>query len=77
MEQLGPGVEVQEKQNPNLFLIGASLQRLLSGAEDLGLFKEFSDGSMRGFTCANKQNFKEFQGKICFQIWLQFENEIS
>ncbi|KAJ0000058.1 hypothetical protein NQD34_011900 [Periophthalmus magnuspinnatus] len=62
VEQLGPGVEDQEKQNPNLFLIGASLQRLLSGAEDLGLFKQFNDGSMRSFTCANKHNFKDFQG---------------
>uniref|UniRef100_A0A8C6ST99 Anoctamin n=1 Tax=Neogobius melanostomus TaxID=47308 RepID=A0A8C6ST99_9GOBI len=62
VEQLRPGLGVQEKQNPNLFLIGASLQRLLSGAEDLGLFKEFNDGSMRGFTCTNKQNFKDFQG---------------
>uniref|UniRef100_A0A8C6STL6 Anoctamin n=1 Tax=Neogobius melanostomus TaxID=47308 RepID=A0A8C6STL6_9GOBI len=61
VEQLRPGLGVQEKQNPNLFLIGASLQRLLSGAEDLGLFKEFNDGSMRGFTCTNKQNFKDFQ----------------
>lgn len=63
VEQLGPGVSTQEKYNPNIFLVGASWQRLLSGAEDLGLFKEFSDGSMRAFTCANKLNFKEFKGK--------------
>lgn len=62
VEQLGLGIGVQEKPNPNVFVIGASLQRLLSGAEDLGLFKEFNDGSMRGFTCANKQSFKDFQG---------------
>uniref|UniRef100_A0A8C2Z468 Anoctamin n=1 Tax=Cyclopterus lumpus TaxID=8103 RepID=A0A8C2Z468_CYCLU len=62
LEQLGPGVSAQEKENPNLFLVGATRQRLLSGAEDLGLFKEFHDGSMRGFTCANKHNFKDFQG---------------
>ncbi|XP_072316202.1 anoctamin-10 [Eucyclogobius newberryi] len=62
VERLGPGIADQEKQNPNVFLIGASLQRLLSGAEDLGLFKEFSDGSMRGFTCSNKNSFKDFQG---------------
>uniref|UniRef100_A0A7N6AKD6 Anoctamin n=1 Tax=Anabas testudineus TaxID=64144 RepID=A0A7N6AKD6_ANATE len=62
VEQLGPGVSTQEKYNPNIFLVGASWQRLLSGAEDLGLFKEFSDGSMRAFTCANKLNFKEFKG---------------
>uniref|UniRef100_A0A673CEI1 Uncharacterized protein n=1 Tax=Sphaeramia orbicularis TaxID=375764 RepID=A0A673CEI1_9TELE len=49
-----------EKDNPNIFLVGASWQRLLSGAEDLGLFKEFNDGSMRAFTCANKHNFKDF-----------------
>lgn len=64
VEQLGPGIGAQEKQNHNIFLVGASLQRLLSGAEDLGLFKEFNDGSMRGFICANKQNFKDFQGKV-------------
>ncbi|XP_056290379.1 anoctamin-10 [Pseudoliparis swirei] len=62
VEQLGPGDGAQEKENPNLFLVGATWQRLLSGAEDLGLFKEFHDGSMRGFTCANKHDFKDFQG---------------
>ncbi|XP_077431329.1 anoctamin-10 isoform X3 [Vanacampus margaritifer] len=50
----------KEKENPNIFLVAASCQRLLSGAEDLGLFKEFSDGSMRSFTCINSHNFKEF-----------------
>lgn len=64
VEQLGPGVGGQEKENPNMFLVGASWQRLISGAEDVGLFKEFSDGSMRGFTCANKHSFKDFQGKV-------------
>ncbi|XP_037830354.1 anoctamin-10 isoform X2 [Kryptolebias marmoratus] len=63
VEQLGPGVGAQEKDNPNLFLVGASWPRLLSGAEDVGLFKEYSDGSMRGFTCANKHNFKHFKGE--------------
>uniref|UniRef100_A0A3B3Z3P5 Anoctamin n=1 Tax=Poecilia mexicana TaxID=48701 RepID=A0A3B3Z3P5_9TELE len=62
VEQLGPGVSAEHKDNPNLFLVGASWERLLSGAEDVGLFKEYSDGSMRGFTCANKHNFKDFQG---------------
>ncbi|XP_077431330.1 anoctamin-10 isoform X4 [Vanacampus margaritifer] len=52
----------KEKENPNIFLVAASCQRLLSGAEDLGLFKEFSDGSMRSFTCINSHNFKEFHG---------------
>uniref|UniRef100_A0A3Q3RR41 Anoctamin n=1 Tax=Mastacembelus armatus TaxID=205130 RepID=A0A3Q3RR41_9TELE len=62
VEQLGPGVGAQEKENPNLFLVGATWQRLLSGAEDVGLFKESTDGSMRAFTCANKHNFKDFGG---------------
>ncbi|KAJ4931070.1 hypothetical protein JOQ06_025369 [Pogonophryne albipinna] len=62
VEQLGLGDGGSEKENPNLFLVGAKWQRLLSGAEEVGLFKEFSDGSMRGFTCANKHNFKHFKG---------------
>ncbi|CAB1446163.1 unnamed protein product [Pleuronectes platessa] len=62
VEQLGPGVGAQEKQNPNMFLVGASWQRLLSGAEEVGLFKEFSDGSMRAFTSNNKHNFKDYKG---------------
>lgn len=64
VEQLPPGSPGSEKENPNIFLVGASWQRLLSGAEDVGLFKEFNDGSMRGFTCANKNNFKGFQGTL-------------
>lgn len=63
MKQLGPGVSAEEKENPNIFLVGSSRQRLLSGAEDVGLFKEFSDGSMRAFTCANKHNFRDFKGE--------------
>lgn len=62
VEQLGPGVLAQDKDNPNLYLVGATWQRLLSGAEDVGLFKEYSDGSMRGFTWANRHNFKDFKG---------------
>lgn len=62
VEQLGLGVRGQEKENPNIFLVGATRQRLLSGAEEVGLFKEYNDGSMRGFTCANKHNFTEFMG---------------
>ncbi|KAK5600641.1 Anoctamin-10 [Crenichthys baileyi] len=62
VEQIGPGVGAEEKDNLNLFLVGASLERLLSGAEDLGLFKEYNDGSMRGFTRSNKHNFKDFKG---------------
>lgn len=62
VEQMGPGVESEEKENPNMFLVGASWQRLLAGAEEIGLFKEYKDGSMRGFTCANKNNFKDFEG---------------
>uniref|UniRef100_A0A3P9LKH0 Anoctamin n=1 Tax=Oryzias latipes TaxID=8090 RepID=A0A3P9LKH0_ORYLA len=63
VEQLSPGAaEGGEKDNPNLFVVGASWQRLLCGAEDCGLFKEYSDGSMRGFTCANQHRFKGFTG---------------
>ncbi|KAM6994678.1 anoctamin-10 isoform 2-T2 [Tautogolabrus adspersus] len=62
VEQMGPGVDAEEKENPNMFLIGASWQRLLDGAEEIGLFKEYKDGSMRGFTCSNKHNFKDFEG---------------
>ncbi|XP_057689524.1 anoctamin-10 isoform X2 [Corythoichthys intestinalis] len=56
------GSKVEEKENPNIFLVTASWQRLLTGAEDLGLFKEFNDGSMRSFTFINRHNFKEFHG---------------
>lgn len=69
VEQLGPGVGAQEKENPNLFLVGATWQRLLSGAEEVGLFKEFSDGSMRGFTCANKHSFTGFKGKVQEEVF--------
>ncbi|XP_045901412.1 anoctamin-10 [Micropterus dolomieu] len=62
VKQLGPGVGPQEKENPNLFLVGATWQRLLSGAEDVGLFKEFNDGSMRSFTFADRHNFQDFKG---------------
>ncbi|XP_068179378.1 anoctamin-10 isoform X2 [Antennarius striatus] len=62
VEQLGPGVGGEEKENPNIFLVGATVQRLLSGAEDVGLFKEYNDGSMRAFTCCNKHNFTDFTG---------------
>ncbi|XP_075896908.1 anoctamin-10 isoform X3 [Nelusetta ayraudi] len=63
VEQLGPGAGDQKKENPNVFLVGSTWQRLLSGAEDVGLFKEYNDGSMRGFTCANKHNFTDFNGE--------------
>uniref|UniRef100_A0A3B3CLU0 Anoctamin n=1 Tax=Oryzias melastigma TaxID=30732 RepID=A0A3B3CLU0_ORYME len=63
VEQLSLGAaEGGEKNNQNLFVVGASWQRLLHGAEESGLFKEYSDGSMRGFTCANKHKFKGFTG---------------
>ncbi|XP_046893486.1 anoctamin-10 isoform X2 [Hypomesus transpacificus] len=62
VQQLCPSGDGDEKDNPNVYLVGALLSRLLSGAEDVGLFKEFNDGSMRGFTCANKYNFTDFQG---------------
>ncbi|KAM8846713.1 anoctamin-10 [Synchiropus picturatus] len=63
IEQLSLGFDADKKENPNLFVVGASWSRLLSGAEEAGLFKEFNDGSMRGFTCANKNNFKNFHGE--------------
>ncbi|XP_061633624.1 anoctamin-10 isoform X1 [Phyllopteryx taeniolatus] len=62
VDQLCSEVVDEEKENPNIFLVAASWQRLLSGAEDLGLFKEFNDGSMRSFTCINSHSFKEFHG---------------
>lgn len=64
VEQLGPGAGDQKKENPNVFLVGSTWKRLLSGAEDVGLFKEYNDGSMRGFTCANKNNFTNFTGEV-------------
>ncbi|XP_016423135.1 anoctamin-10 isoform X1 [Sinocyclocheilus rhinocerous] len=51
-----------QKSNPNVFVVGSTLQRLLKGAEDVGLFKEFQDGTMRGFTYANRESFKDFYG---------------
>lgn len=69
MEPLGLGVggqeekEKEEEDNPHVFLVGATRQRLLSGAEEVGLFKEYSDGSMRGFTCADQHHFSEFRGE--------------
>ncbi|XP_060778038.1 anoctamin-10 isoform X3 [Neoarius graeffei] len=62
VEQLPLGGQDNQKVNPNVFLVGSTWQRLLHGAEALGLFKEFHDGTMRGFTNANQENFKEFQG---------------
>ncbi|CAG6016069.1 unnamed protein product [Menidia menidia] len=62
IEQLGPGVLAHEKENRNVYLVGASRERLLFGAEDVGLFKEYNDGSMRCFGFTNKQNFKDFKG---------------
>lgn len=62
VEQMGPGDGAEEKENPNMFLIGASWPRLLAGAEEIGLFREFKDGTMRGFTWTNRHNFKDFKG---------------
>lgn len=64
VEQLSLAPGGQEKENPNVFLVGATRQRLLFGAEEVGLFKEYSDGSMRAFTCASKDNFTDFKGKL-------------
>lgn len=63
MEQLSLGGQDKQKANPNVFLVGSTWQRLLTGAEELGLFKEFHDGTMRGFTNANRESFRDFQGK--------------
>ncbi|XP_012695053.2 anoctamin-10 isoform X3 [Clupea harengus] len=62
LEQTLTGGHDGQKGNPNVFLVGSTLERLLHGAEDVGLFKEFNDGSMRAFTYTNKDNFKDFQG---------------
>lgn len=59
-----------QKPNPNIMVVGSTLQRLLNGAEDVGLFKEFQDGTMRGFTYANRESFKDFEGEI--QLWCVF-----
>lgn len=53
-----------QKPNPNILVVGSTLQRLLNGAEDVGLFKEFQDGTMRGFTYVNRESFKDFEGEI-------------
>ncbi|CAM4697705.1 unnamed protein product [Leuciscus chuanchicus] len=55
-------VQDDQKSNPNVFVVGSTLQRLLNGAEDVGLFKEFQDGTMRGFTYANRESFRDFEG---------------
>ncbi|XP_039550426.1 anoctamin-10 [Pimephales promelas] len=55
-------VQDGQKSNPNVFVVGSTLQRLLNGAEDVGLFKEFQDGTMRGFTYANRESFRDFEG---------------
>ncbi|XP_077064055.1 anoctamin-10 [Siphateles boraxobius] len=55
-------VQDVQKSNPNVFVVGSTLQRLLNGAEDVGLFKEFQDGTMRGFTYANRESFRDFEG---------------
>lgn len=69
MEQLPLGGQDKQKVNPNVFLVGSTWQRLLIGAEDLGLFKEFQDGTMRGFTNASRESFKDFQGRfICLAV---------
>ncbi|KAG2464986.1 ANO10 protein, partial [Polypterus senegalus] len=44
-----------------LYLVGASKERLLLGAEEVGLVKECNDGPMRTFTCSNRNSFKGFE----------------
>ncbi|KAK7147824.1 hypothetical protein R3I94_010375 [Phoxinus phoxinus] len=55
-------VQDGQKSNPNVFVVGSTSQRLLNGAEDVGLFKESQDGTMRGFTYANRESFRDFEG---------------
>ncbi|KAJ8415704.1 hypothetical protein AAFF_G00402610 [Aldrovandia affinis] len=62
VEQLPLEGQGDQKGNPNMFIVGATWLRLLYGAEDVGLVKEFGDGSMRGFTYANKDSFRDFHG---------------
>ncbi|XP_051577310.1 anoctamin-10 [Myxocyprinus asiaticus] len=62
VEQLLFPAQDGQKPNPNVFVVGSTLQRLLNGAEDVGMFKEFQDGTMRGFTYANRESFKDFEG---------------
>ncbi|GAA6099537.1 anoctamin-10 isoform X1 [Tachysurus ichikawai] len=62
VETLPLAAQEKQTENPNIFFVGSTWQRLLNGAEDLGLFKEFHDGTMRGFTNANRDSFKEFHG---------------
>lgn len=62
VDQLLLPVQDGQKFNPNVYVVGSTLQRLLNGAEDVGLFKEFQDGTMRGFTYANRESFRDFEG---------------
>ncbi|KAJ8354198.1 hypothetical protein SKAU_G00217650 [Synaphobranchus kaupii] len=62
VDQLSQEGQSDQKGNPNIFIVGATWLRLLHGAEEVGLVKEFGDGSMRGFTYANKDSFKSFEG---------------
>uniref|UniRef100_A0AAY4CMB6 Anoctamin n=1 Tax=Denticeps clupeoides TaxID=299321 RepID=A0AAY4CMB6_9TELE len=62
VQQLQIGGRDDQKTNPNVFLVGSTWHRLLRGAEEVGLFKEFHDGSMRGFTFSNRERFRDFQG---------------
>lgn len=51
------------EENHNIFLVGASRLRLLLGAETVGLVKECNDNTMRAFTYATRNAFKDFAGK--------------
>lgn len=48
------------EENHNIFLVGASRLRLLLGAETVGLVKECNDNTMRAFTYATRNAFKDF-----------------
>ncbi|KAK1795134.1 hypothetical protein P4O66_010310 [Electrophorus voltai] len=62
VEQVLGGGQEEQKGKPNILLVGSTWPRLLAGAEEVGLFKEFNDGTMRGFTFSNRESFKDFQG---------------
>nr|CAB3221886.1 anoctamin-10-like [Phallusia mammillata] len=57
----GCQLEVELVKEDNLLYISASKNRLLYGAEIVGLKKEYKDGSMREFYFSDGSNFKKFE----------------
>ncbi|CAH2282893.1 anoctamin-10 isoform X1 [Pelobates cultripes] len=51
---------VISEEDEMIFLVGASMKRLLLGAEALGLVKECEDGYMRPFIYNNRKEYKHF-----------------